>query len=91
MRSYSLQHGPIHAVIYPKQGTGVMLVPGAELCKKDLSHHWGDMFESLAEWGLTPESPIQRDGSVVEVEHAVGEVECVRLVRVGAQLRLVGS
>lgn len=86
MRSFNLQHGPIHAVIYPKQGTGVMFVPDATLYGKDLSHDYNDMMASLDEWGLTPEPSVQRDSVI-----PVGRVECVQLVRAETRLQLVGS
>lgn len=73
MQSRHLVHGPIHAVIYPKRRTGVMLVPDEFLSDKDHSHHWERMRVDLAELGLQPELDLDVLPAIVR------NVECVAI------------
>jgi hypothetical protein len=50
-QSVHVQYGPIHAVIYPGQEAGVMLVPPAETTFA----HWAEMTEILSEYDLQPD------------------------------------
>lgn len=72
MKSIHLNHGSIHAVIYPKRGTGVMLLPGIFLTKKDQADDYEYMVARLAAFGFAPEL----DPEVVPA--VIGNVECIQ-------------